>query len=104
MSETVKEAFKKAEERYKETTKDYDSQGIAYVPWNIYKTARLYLHNKGIDCKSSQVMAEAHYQIVVINGYKDNKYVGTMVLLPEDTESKSYGKADKCILDKVKEV
>ena len=104
LNETVKEAFKKAEEKYNESIKDLVAKGIAYVPWNIYKTARLYLHNKGVTCKSTLIMAEEHYQIVIINGYIKEKYIGTMVLLPEDTEGKAYGKADKCILDKVKEV
>ena len=103
-SETVKDAFKKAEEAYKEATKDYDAKGVAYVPWSIFKTARLYLHNKGILCKCSLVLVEEHYQIAVINGYIGQKYIGTAILLPEDTEGKAYGKADKCILDKVKEV
>ena len=104
VSETVKSALKKAEEKYNEHVKEYKDKGVAYVPWAIYKTARLYLYNKGIDCKSIEVMAEEHYQIICINGYDGKKYLGTAVLLPEDTEGKAYGKMDRCILDKLKEV
>lgn len=104
IKETSKTAFKNAEEKYNKHTEEYKSKGIQYVPWSIFKTARLYLYNKDIDCKCIEVMADEHYQIVCINGYKDNKYIGTAVLLPDDTESKAYGKADKCILDKLKEV
>lgn len=105
MNENVKQAFKNAEEKYNKECEEYKSKGIAYVPWNIYKTVRLYLFNKGIDCKSVMMIAEEnHYRIIVVNGYKNEKYIGTVVLLPEDTEGKAYGKADKCILDKLKEV
>lgn len=104
MTETAKSAFKNAEEKYNKHCEEYKSKGIAYVPWNILKTARLYLHNKAVDCKCCEIMVDEHYQIIGINGYIGDKYIGTVILLPEDTEGKAYGKVDRCILDKLKEV
>ena len=102
MDERTRLAFKKTEDNYNKQCEEYKAKGVAYVPWNIFKTARLYLFNKNVDCKCVEFMAEDHYQIVCINGYEGTKYLGTVVLLPEDTEGKAYGKVDRCILDKLK--
>lgn len=102
MADLIKQSFKATEERYLEQHKDCEEKGVLYVPWNVFKTARLYLHNKGVDCKSAEFIAEDHYHIIVINGYMDNNYLGTMILLPDDTEGKAYGKADREIIAKIK--
>ena len=102
MTETRKKAFKQAEEQYKKYEEEQKAKGVAVVPWSIYKTARVYLDNKNIDCKSSIIEADEHYHIISINGYDGKTYIGTAILLPEDTEGKAYGKVDRGILDKLK--
>lgn len=104
MTEQMRKAIKEYGEKYVEQSKELDANGIAYVPWDVFRIVRCYLDNKGFKCKSDEIEIEEHYRVISINAYKDSKYIGTIVLLPDDTESKAYGKADKYIVNKIKEV
>ena len=104
MTEQMRKAIKEYGEKYEKQSEELRAKGVDFVPWEVFRIVRCYLDNKGFKCTSSEIEIEEHYRVISINAYKDNKYVGTIVLLPDDTENKAYGKADKYIVNKLKEV
>ena len=103
MAESIRQQLKTVGEAYEKNCDEYRAKGIVCVPWTIVKTARQYLYNKNVDrCVMNEIIIEDHYQVISITVYEGNTYIGTVILQPDDTEGKAYGKVDRYILDVLK--